>query len=209
MVRRKPKTPVGVRRSPSRLNGDVPLPPSQAVHGPAVGRQQPPRFVHSRKAPWVDLRLRATAVTSCVAEPVSSRFGSIGPQTAVRSVLPEAAAVTASSRTGRTSGRIGLQTTGDDRPVARRARAGPAALLALGRARDGRRRPVLVAPLLPGRAGAAAAAARRLLGLRPPHARGIADRERARGRPVDARVLPALREAVPDPPDAADRRLPR
>ena len=75
----------GVRRSPSRLAGEVPLPPSHAVHGPAVSRQQPARFVQSRSVPCVELRVRATTVTSCVAEPVSSRPAKVGAQAAARS----------------------------------------------------------------------------------------------------------------------------
>ena len=74
IVRRKPKIPVGVRRSPSCLAGEVPCCPSQAVQGPAVCRQQAPRFVHRRAAsPACEARVRATTVISCVAEPVSSR----------------------------------------------------------------------------------------------------------------------------------------
>src|SRR5215216_6192860 len=207
-VRRKPKTPVGVRRSPSRLEGELPLPPSHAVQGPAVSRQQPPRFVHSRNTACVERRVRGTAVTSCVAEPVSRRFGSIGLQTAARSVPPEAEAATASAATGTTSRRMALQTTGDDRALARGARAaGAAALHALGRTGDGRPAPALVAPRLPGRPCAAAAAAGRLLGLRPPPARGRAGRERARGRPAHARLLTVVREALPDPAHAPDRRV--
>src|SRR5215218_1455295 len=181
IVRRKPKTPVGVRRSPSRLNGEVPLPPSHAVQGPAVSRQQPLRLVHSRNTACVERRVRATAVTSCVAEAVSSRFGSIGPQSAVPSVPPEAEAATASPTTGTTSRRMALQTTGDDRALARGARAaGAAALHALGRTGDGRPAPALVAPRLPGGPGAATAPAGRLLGIRPAAARRRAGRERAR-----------------------------
>src|SRR5678815_4728217 len=102
--------PVGVRRSPSPFAGDVPLPPSHAVQGPAAGRQQPPRLVHRRNTACVERRVRATAVTSCVEEPVSSRFGSIGLQTAALSVPPEAAAAIASASTGRTRRRTALQT---------------------------------------------------------------------------------------------------
>src|SRR5689334_3225642 len=160
IVERKPKMPVGARRSPSRLAGEVPLPPSQAVQGPDTWRQQPARFVQSRRAPCVELRARATTVTSCVAVPVSSRLAKGGAQPAARSPLAEAEATTASAaRRPRASSFIARQTTDDGRAPARRARApGSAALRAFGRARLRGRPAALVAPRLPGWAGPATAA---------------------------------------------------
>src|SRR3954469_3247107 len=149
-VRRKPKMPVGVRRSPSRLAGEVPLPPSHAAQGPASRLQQPPRFVQSRSAPWVEARLRATTVTSCVAEPVSSRPAKVGAQPAARSSRAEADAATASATRVRASSLIGLQTTDDGRAPARRGRPPGATVLALGLARDRSRPAALVAPRLSG-----------------------------------------------------------
>src|SRR4051794_7539763 len=152
IVGRKPKMPVGVRRSPSRLAGEVPLPPSQAAHGPASWLQHPPvRFVQRRSVPWVEARVRATTVTSCVAGPVWSRPAKVGAQPAARSPRADAEAAMASATRVRASSLIGLQTTDDGRAPARRARAPGAALRALGLARDGGRRAALVASRLPRR----------------------------------------------------------
>src|SRR6188508_3598539 len=128
IVGRKPKIPVGVRRSPSRLVGEVPLPPSHAVHGPADSRQQPARFVHRRSVPWVELRLAATTVISSVALPVSSWPAKVGAQ--AEEVVPPAEAEAPAARTARasTSSFTGLQTTGDGRRPARRARPPGAAV---------------------------------------------------------------------------------
>src|SRR6185503_2973323 len=121
IVGRKPKMPVGVRRSPSRLAGEVPLPPSHAVHGPDAWRQQPPRLAQSRNAPWVELRVRATTVISCVAVPVSRRLAKVGAQPAARSPLAEGeAAIASAPRRPRASSFIARQTTDDGRAPARR-----------------------------------------------------------------------------------------
>src|SRR5437762_12308125 len=119
IVRRKPKMPVGVRRSPSRLAGEVPFAPSQAVRGPEASRQQPARFVQSRSAPWVERRVRATTVISCVDEPVSSRPAKVGAHAAARSPWAEAEAATARATRGKASSLIDLQTTDDGRALAR------------------------------------------------------------------------------------------
>src|SRR5580765_4623934 len=123
--------PVGVRRSPSRLAGEVPLLPSHAVHGPADWRQQPARFVQRRSVPCVDARLAGTTVTSCVALPVSSLAAKVGAQPT--DVVPPEGAETPAARTASasTSSLTGLHTTGDARPPARRARAAGAAVRAL------------------------------------------------------------------------------
>ena len=55
-------------------------PPEPGRPGPRGLRQQAPRFVHSRSEPCVEARVRATTVTSCVAEPVSSRPAKVGAQ---------------------------------------------------------------------------------------------------------------------------------
>src|SRR5689334_12572330 len=175
--------PAGVRRSPSRLAGEVPFPPSQAVHGPDAWRQQPPRLTQSRNAPWVELRVRATTVISCVAVPVSRRPAKVGAQHAARSLPAEAGTAAASATRPRVSSFMAVQTTDDDRAPARGARPpGATAVLALGDAPHGGRPAALLASRLPGRAVPAAPAAARLLGLRPPHPYGRADRRRPRRR---------------------------
>src|SRR6188508_1778692 len=209
MVGRKPKIPAGVRRSPSCLAGEVPRCPSHAVHGPAVCRQQSPRLAQSRSDPRVEARLLATTVISCVAEPVSSRSGNIGVHMAARSPRADAEAATASATRVKASSLIGLQTTADGRAPARRGCAPGAAVRTLGLAGDRRRPAAFLAPRLPGRARLAASAADELLGLRRPPAPRRADRERARGRLADARLLAALRGPLPDPAPAPDRRLRR
>src|SRR5262245_59740436 len=135
MVGRKPKMPVGVRRSPSRLNGEGPLPPSHAVQGPADWRQQPPRFVQRRRLACVDVRLAAMAVISWVALPVSSLAATVGAQAAER--VPAADVETPAARTAKasTSNFTGLHTTGDGRPSVRRPRAPGAAVRPLRHAR--------------------------------------------------------------------------
>jgi hypothetical protein len=64
MVGKKPKTPAGVRRSPSRFAGELPFWPSQAIAGLDAGLQQPARITQSRSAACVEERLRAIAVIS-------------------------------------------------------------------------------------------------------------------------------------------------
>src|SRR4051812_1880426 len=200
--------PVGVRRSPSRLAGEVPLPPSHAAQGPASRLQQPPRFVQSRSAPWVEARLRATTVTSCVAEPVSSRPAKVGAQAAARSPCAEADAATASATRVRASSLIDLQTTDDGRAAARRARAPGTALCALRDARGRGRPAALVASRLPGRALETSAPAALVLGLRRPPALRCADRQRASRRPADERLRTPLRRALSPAPPAAGPPLP-
>src|SRR5690242_16209554 len=210
IVGRKPKMPVGVRRSPSRLAGEVPLPPSHAVHGPDAWRQQPPRLAQSRNAPWVELRVRATTVISCVAVPVSRRLAKVAAQLAARSSLAEAEATIASAATKPRASFIARQTTEDGRVPARRPGAsGATAVLAFRDACFGGRPTALVAPRLPGRAVAAAAPARDVLGLRPPRAHRRADRERARGLAAHSRLRAALLGTFPAAPPAPDRRLRR
>src|SRR3954451_11750807 len=201
--------PVGVRRSPSRLAGEVPRWPSHAAHGPAVCRQQAPRFAHRRSEPCVEARVGATTVINWVAEPVSSRSAKVGAHIAERSPRAEADAATASPTRVRASSLIDLQTMDDGSALARRACAPGAAVLPLGLAGDGGRPTAFLAPRLPGRAGLAAAGAAHLLGLRPPRSQGGADREREGRRLADACVLAALRGPLPDSAPAADRRLRR
>src|SRR5437867_10123634 len=83
IVGRKPNAPPGVVRSPSSLRSEMPRCPSHAVHAPAAGYQQEPRFRQSRSEPWVDARSRATTVTSWVAAPVeASSLASVAGQAA-------------------------------------------------------------------------------------------------------------------------------
>jgi hypothetical protein len=112
MTRPRPKVPAGVVRSPSRLLGETPRWPSQAVHGPEAARQQRPDLRQSRSLPWVDVRRAATTVTSCVAEPGERRLARFGAQAAERAEPPgtEAARQSAASA-GSAIHFIGLQTT--------------------------------------------------------------------------------------------------
>src|SRR5689334_22694647 len=201
--------PVGVRRSPSRLAGEVPLPPSHAVHGPADWRQQPARLVQSRSVPCVDARLGATTVISCAALPVSSLAAKVGAH-AVEVVAPEETE-TPAARTASvsTSSFTGLQTTDDGRRPARRARAPGAAVRPHRLTRDGGPAAAFLARGLPGLAGPAAAPAADLLGVRRPRPYGHAGRERPRCLAAHARLLAPLRRALPDPAHAADRRVRR
>ena len=59
--------------SPSRRFGDSPLRPTRAFHGPAAGFQQPASRRQSRSVAWVDDRLEAPTVISCVPVPVAGR----------------------------------------------------------------------------------------------------------------------------------------
>src|SRR5262249_2743367 len=164
-------------------------------------------LTHRRSWPCVEARLRATTVISCVEVPVSSRLANVGAHAVAE--RPGAETVAASRARATTSSFTGLQTTGDASRPARRACRPGAAVLALGFARHGGAAAALVARRLPGRAGPAAASAADLLGLRQPRAHRDADRERARCRAADTRLLAALHRSLPDPPHAPDRRLRR
>src|SRR4051812_1344731 len=193
--------PVGVRRSPSRFAGEVPRPPSHAVHGRAAARQQPPLLRQSRSVACVDARVGGIAVTSCVAEPVESWFASVGAQARGESSPAEAEAASASASSGRATHLIDLQTTDLGRAPARRVRPSGTAVRALDLAGDGGATATLVAPGLPGRTGGATAPTGLALGLRRPRPYGDACGERACRDAPRAGVLAALRRPLPAPMD--------
>src|SRR5439155_10679717 len=206
----KPNAPDGVVRSPSRLFAETPLWPSQAVHGPATARQQPPLFRQSSSVPWVEARYGATTVTSCSAAPVEANWLARLPGQAAVVRLPPAAEDTTPSvrQAARAIHLIACRLRADDAAPAR-ARCAAAALHAVGLARDRRAAAALLAAWLSGRTGTAAARAHDLLGLRRPGSHRRACRERLRGRRRRSRLPPPVRRAVSDPAAAADRRLSR
>src|SRR5438067_10679476 len=206
----KPNAPDGVVRSPSRLFAETPRWPSQAVHGPAAARQQPPLFCQSSSVPWVEARYGATTVTSCSAGPVdASWFARLPGQAAAVRLLPAAEAPTPSVRqAARAIHLIACRLRPDEASPAR-ARCAAAALHAFGLARDRRAVAALLAAGLSGRAGPAAARAPDLLGLRRTGSHRRARRQRVRGRRRRSRLPPPVRRAVSDPAAAADRRLSR
>src|SRR5438093_11117631 len=197
MTGRRPNAPDGVVRSPSRLFAETPRWPSQAVHGPATARQQPPLFCQSSSVPWVEARYGATTVTSCSAEPVdASWFARLPGQAAVLRLPPAAEAATPSVRqAARAIHLIACRLRGDEAPPAR-ARCAAAALRALGLARDRRTAPALLAAGMSRRTDPAATSAPDLLGLRRAGSHGRARRQRLRGRRRRSRLPPPVRPAV-------------
>src|SRR5205085_6712327 len=200
MTGRKPNAPDGVVRSPSRLFAETPRWPSQAVHGPAKARQQPPLFCQSSSVPWVEARYGATTVTSCSANPVdASRFARLPVQAAAVRLLPASEAPAPSMRqAARAIHLIACRLRGDEAPPAR-PRCAAAALHAFGLARDRREAAPLLAAGLSGRAGPAAGRAHDVLGLRRAGSHRHARRQRVRGRRRRSRLPPPLRRAVSDP----------
>src|SRR5439155_1690535 len=210
MSGRKPNAPDGVVRSPSRLFAEMPRWPSQAVHGPATARQQPPIFCQSSSVPWVEARYGATTVTSCNADPVDANWFARLPGQAAAFRLPLAAGAAAPSvrQAARAIHLIACRLRADEAPPAR-TRCAAAALHAFGLARDRRTAAALLAAGLSGCSATAAARAPDVLGLRRAGSHRRARCQRLRGRRRRSRLPPPVRRAVSDPAAAADRRLSR
>ncbi len=83
MVRPNPKAPAGVRRSPSRLFGDTPRPPTQAAQGSVTATQHSPDFLQRRSSPRIEVRRGTTTVTSCVPSPAEIWFAIVAGHAAV------------------------------------------------------------------------------------------------------------------------------
>ena len=171
--------PVGVEPSPSRLWLDRPERPRFAVHGPATRRKQAPRRCHSESDAIVAPGCACT-VTSCCA--VDGPGQSRAPAAArAATLIARMVAVPATPP-----------------PFVARAERVTAADL-----------PYSWHSGLSGRPLAAPPGAARLHRVRRQAASRRARRQRPRRPAGGRRVQDALPRALPDPPHAADRRVPR
>src|SRR5512133_1916987 len=200
--------PAGVALSPSRLLSETPREPRCAVQGPSTAIQHSPDLRHRRSEAFVERRVAATTVTSCLAEPVeassfarftgqSSGRASPGPPVAAR--LAARSTQIASAFT--TSRRV--RSEPDEGGAARDLRrvGGLCAAVCIKRfSCDGGPASALLASRLPGRAVASSARPRYVLGLRSPRPLRRLRRKRGCCPRARSRLLAPVCRPFSDPP---------